>query len=396
MVQPEPRRPERWRGRVRGPFSDLSVLAGAGAAIVVGVMFWVSVWIVLSPTSSSLDEVTEVSEAPQPTAVESVAVDEAAADETTVARAFDASEEPERQGTPRSFDEPEMQVAVLPQDEDGDPALREGEDSVYEAAPAEELAVQPGAPAYGPHLYETADVPEETPDLAVVMASGDDPGGPVRSGAAVANAAPGASGAAAASPGLLPTRPGEFVARVDEITLRAGEITVRAEEFATRIEGLTTKIEELEAKLAAADASATARVTASPVALAQRPNQATQPANSARTAQAPATGRAPLVVGPSPSPGTRVAAGHIVVETQARGDAISQIRLVLDGVALPVTLEKQGDTIWRARSSVRVAPGSHTVNVSVVDAQGRVGSYRWQFDATSSAAGTTTGRMNTR
>jgi hypothetical protein len=70
---------------------------------------------------------------------------------------------------------------------------------------------------------------------------------------------------------------------------------------------------------------------------------------------------------------------------------------VLDGVALPVTLEKQGDTIWRGRASTRVAVGSHTVNVSVVDSQGRVGSYRWQFDATTaSAPGVTTGRMNPR
>jgi hypothetical protein len=57
------------------------------------------------------------------------------------------------------------------------------------------------------------------------------------------------------------------------------------------------------------------------------------------------------------------------------------MRLVLDGVALPIAVERKDDKNWRGRTSTRVTPGSHTVAVSVVDGQGRVGSYRWEFSA---------------
>ena len=56
----------------------------------------------------------------------------------------------------------------------------------------------------------------------------------------------------------------------------------------------------------------------------------------------------------------------------------------IDGVPVAVVLERQNETTWRGRATTRVAAGSHTVSVSVVDAQGRVGSYRWKFDATPS------------
>jgi hypothetical protein len=77
-----------------------------------------------------------------------------------------------------------------------------------------------------------------------------------------------------------------------------------------------------------------------------------------------------------------VAAGPLVLETGARGDTpLAQMRLVLDGVALPIAVERKDDKNWRGRTSTRVTPGSHTVAVSVVDGQGRVGSYRWEFSA---------------
>ena len=77
-----------------------------------------------------------------------------------------------------------------------------------------------------------------------------------------------------------------------------------------------------------------------------------------------------------------MAAGPLVLETRARGEApITQVRLLLNGVALPITLERRDDTTWRAQSATRVGPGKHAVAVSVVDAEGRTGSYRWQFDA---------------
>jgi hypothetical protein len=78
-----------------------------------------------------------------------------------------------------------------------------------------------------------------------------------------------------------------------------------------------------------------------------------------------------------------VAAGTVAIEARARGEApITQIRLVLDGVGLQVALERRDEKTWRGRATARVAAGSHTVAVTVVDAQGRTGSYRWQFSAT--------------
>ena len=77
-----------------------------------------------------------------------------------------------------------------------------------------------------------------------------------------------------------------------------------------------------------------------------------------------------------------MAAGPLVLESRARGEApITQVRLRLNGVALPITLERRDDTTWRARAATRVGPGAHAVSVAVVDAQGRTGSNRWQFDA---------------
>ena len=104
---------------------------------------------------------------------------------------------------------------------------------------------------------------------------------------------------------------------------------------------------------------------------------------SARSTAAPASsGRAPWLLMPRPAPSNRVTAGPLVVEARGRGDApIAQIRLVLDGAALPVFLEQRGDATWRARAAISVAPGPHVVDAVVVDAAGRTGSYRWRFDA---------------
>src|SRR5262249_25428689 len=116
-------------------------------------------------------------------------------------------------------------------------------------------------------------------------------------------------------------------------------------------------------------------------------NQTTNQTGANQTAsnQANSGTRSPWVVLPQPGPGSRVPAGPPVLETRARGEApITEIRLLLDGVALSVALDQRDDTTWRGRATTRVAPGSHTVAVAVVDGQGRVGSYRWQFDAAGS------------
>ena len=171
-----------------------------------------------------------------------------------------------------------------------------------------------------------------------------------------------------------------LTARAEELTARAEALTARNEELTVKLDGLTTRIEELEAKLEASGAVIAALPAAvpSPVALGRGPESNT----TVRTSQTTQSGRSPWVVSPLPEPGTRVTAGPLVVETRARGEApIKEIRFQLDGVPVSVALEKQNETTWRGRATTRVTAGSHTVQVSVVDDKGRVGSYRWRFDA---------------
>jgi hypothetical protein len=186
----------------------------------------------------------------------------------------------------------------------------------------------------------------------------------------------------------------QAVNRAEEIAARAGELTTRAEELTARIDGLTAKIDELQAKLEENGAALTAQPSPSPVpqtgqTVAARPGQ--QGAQQKPTvsfaalaaAPTPVPGKAPWVVMPQPEPGSKVAAGPIVVETRARGiSPITQIRLQIDGLTLQVALDRRDDTTWRGRASTRVAPGTHTVAAAVVDSQGRIGSYQWKFDAT--------------
>jgi hypothetical protein len=99
------------------------------------------------------------------------------------------------------------------------------------------------------------------------------------------------------------------------------------------------------------------------------------------TAAPTATGRAPWVLLPQPAPGSTVASGSVTVEARARGDApISEIRLELDGATLPATLEQRGDSVWRGAATTRVTPGQHSARAIVIDAEGRRGAYRWNFE----------------
>lgn len=116
----------------------------------------------------------------------------------------------------------------------------------------------------------------------------------------------------------------------------------------------------------------------------------TSTAEPARTATPSATaqpgedeGRDPWILLPQPRPGSTIAAGPVVVEARGRGDAeIAQMRLELDGTDLNTSLERRGESIWRASSAVSIAAGRHTVRAFVVDANGRTGSYRWTFETT--------------
>jgi hypothetical protein len=114
--------------------------------------------------------------------------------------------------------------------------------------------------------------------------------------------------------------------------------------------------------LAPTSSAATLAPTAEPT---PQPSATPQPRNE---------GRAPWILLPQPAPGTRVAPGPTTIEARGRGDAaISEIRLELDGTALPSTLEQRGESTWRGFATARLAV--------VVDEQGRSGSYRWTFEA---------------
>ena len=124
-------------------------------------------------------------------------------------------------------------------------------------------------------------------------------------------------------------------------------------------------------------ATATAVRTDPTQAPTPQPTTAPTPAASATV-----TGRSPWVLLPQPAPGAKVAPGSVVVEARARGDApIAQMQLELDGSALPVALEQRAENTWRGAATVRVGPGQHSARVTVVDAEGRRGAYRWTFEA---------------
>ena len=100
----------------------------------------------------------------------------------------------------------------------------------------------------------------------------------------------------------------------------------------------------------------------------------------APTPTADAAKRNPWVLLPQPEPNAHVSPGPITIEARGRGDSpITAIRLDLDGAALPVSLEQRSESTWRGFATTRVGAGQHAVRATVVDADGRTGSYRWNF-----------------
>jgi hypothetical protein len=379
------------------------VLPAFAVVVFVGGLFWATVWAVLRtpsrPATSTAPEMV-VEAVPEAIDDENVgerqgigehessddanavaydeadeaATDEVAADESTVSPMYEGT-------TVASDGSPTVAIDVAAIDAMGDPRFgpysADGPGIASEPSEAAQLDQVALGPLYGPFL---ADIVDGEPGAQGAVASGD------AADELVANA-----GEQAAS-------------RAEEIAARAEDLATRAEELTARIEGLTARIEELQTKLEATGGALVARpaVVASPVpgprtneTVVARAGQGQGPgttgattvrtSNQQTTSQQATSGtgaRAPWVVLPQPEPGSKVTAGPLVLEARARGEApITQIRLVLDGVALPVALERRDDTTWRGRASTRVTPGSHTVAVAVVDGQGRTGSYRWQFDA---------------
>jgi hypothetical protein len=116
-----------------------------------------------------------------------------------------------------------------------------------------------------------------------------------------------------------------------------------------------------------------AALTGTPTSLPTAPPATATPAPNAR---------APWILLPRPAPGSRVPPGAVTIEARGRGDApITTMRLDLDGSALAVSLEQRSESTWRGFASTSVAAGQHAVYATVVDDQGRAGSFRWTFDA---------------
>jgi hypothetical protein len=131
---------------------------------------------------------------------------------------------------------------------------------------------------------------------------------------------------------------------------------------------------------------ATARATATVVSVptpSMEPTLAPTPTVAATAAPTAAPGgRAPWVLLPQPAPGAHVSPGALVIEARGRGDLpIAEIRLELDGAALPVAFEQRSDSIWRGSATAQVSAGAHTARAVVVDQAGRSGAFRWSFDA---------------
>src|SRR5438105_2298365 len=138
-------------------------------------------------------------------------------------------------------------------------------------------------------------------------------------------------------------------------------------------------------------AGATPTLQATPVQQAPPTLQATPPQQATPTRQATpaiatptpaASGRAPWILLPVPAPGSHIPPGPVTIEARGRGDApITAIRLDMDGTALPVSLEQRSESTWRGVAVVSLPAGQHAVRATVVDDQGRTGSYRWTFEA---------------
>jgi len=361
------------------------VLPVATIVIVLGGLFWASMWMVLrTPTSK-----TVAAPPAQTEVVASVPVDSDDADRAIddADRAVDDADESIGDVDESVENTDDADVAAAAMDAEFGPELGPEIPDSWAAALADaeaNAAAQSGAltAASGADPAERPNPIAEAGLLDIVAAS-DSPGGSV----ANANGLLASAGQPAVDGSQQATdKVAEITARAEGITAKSEELTARAEDLTGRIESLTAKIEELESKLSARPAAvpspvALPRATPTVVTAAARSGQQT----GQQTNQATSGTRAPWVVLPLPQPGSRVTVGPVVLETRARGEApITEIRLQLDGVALAVAMERRDDTTWRGRAMTRVGPGSHTVAVSVVDGQGRVGSYRWQFDAASS------------
>ncbi|MDP8923003.1 MAG: hypothetical protein M3O34_09040 [Chloroflexota bacterium] len=338
MLHPEVRRSGRRSDR--GPNIVWSGLAGAAIAalLVGGGLFWASVWDALgAPTGTGMGAAAVTD--PAPPVEDDGAIRLASVEHSPGELSPEGPDVPGEQtamGTLEAPDVPQVQAA---------------------ASVAAEEAVE---------SETTADRVE---GLAEIAAAGQAPGSLEED--------PGSPGASATGD-ADGEGPNEADAAGEQVAEEGEQAPDKVEELTARLEDLTARMEELAARLEAPGASPMAQPSGVPV-----PGAGPARPEAARAGQESAATRPPWVLLPRPDPGSRVTAGPLVLEARARGEApITQIRLLLDGVALPVALERRDDRTWRGQAATRVGPGSHAVVVAVVDAAGRTGSYRWRFDAT--------------
>jgi hypothetical protein len=355
------------------------VLPAAAVVIIVGGLFWASVWIVFhTPTTTQAVASPESSEL----IASSAPID---ADALPVDEAYDDADE-----------------AV--EDDDVDGGVVADDDTAAGDDASGYVAQGPGsadANAYAADQYAADQYPDEQ---VAAIASDDSEAatdeavalGPLFGPPYIGTPWEGAFGqGAVASADEDPELDAEGQAtsvastvaeRAAELTSRTLELTAKAEELTARIEGLTSRMEDLQTRIEVS--GTTLAAVPSPVpspgpTIARQGNGETVTVrNSVQNVQPPASGKAPWVVLPQPANGSKVPAGSVTLEARARGEApITQITFQIDGVAVQGAMDRRDDTTWRGQATTRVAAGSHTVAVFVKDEKGRVGSYRWQFTA---------------
>ena len=240
------------RSRARGEAAAWSVLPVAIVVIVVGGLFWSSVWIAFSASISAV------------TVRASDLIDETAVSEYEEA-------------------DPGLAVAEV----DYGPFFADDEEAAEDpAAELDEVTDDPTAAAAYTGPVEALD------EIAVVNL-----------GVATELGIAARSSRSTLRDELITARAEELTARAEALTARNEELTARNEELVVKLDGLTTKIEELEAKLEASGAVLAALPVAvpSPVALGRGPESNT----TVRASQTQQSGRSPWVVSPLPEPGTR-------------------------------------------------------------------------------------------
>ena len=131
----------------------------------------------------------------------------------------------------------------------------------------------------------------------------------------------------------------------------------------------------------AAEATPTSAPTAAP-ADGATPTAAPTDSPAAEASPTPQGGRAPRLAQPIPQPGSVVTPGAQEFSVRVRADArLEQARAALDGEGRDVAIDPLGESAWLVHFTASVSAGPHRVWLRARDAEGREGSFAWEFDA---------------